>query len=159
MVCDMKPKALMTPMNHLKRRHLSISTKKRNVRHKFALNQVESNNCAFCEFRTTSKAKMIRHMKMLHTSQSNPLTPKILVEDMSLCETSEEELLLTEPNNMCDLADKTEKELKEHIPKKHSQEIPRLEFKETPSKPQVVKSVDSLLQIERNLINMSWNTK
>ena len=90
MVLEMAPKAVMTPMKHLKRRRLSTSTKKRNVRHKPALKE---NSCALCPFSTVSNVKMIRHMKTTHTSQTRQIEviPKILDEDMSLCEETETE--------------------------------------------------------------------
>ena len=79
MVCEMKKIKLMTPVKHLKRRRISTTVKKRNVRHK--------------------PGKMIRHMKIEHTSKTDKLemAPCVLAEDMTLCEVEDEiEKLLDE---------------------------------------------------------------
>lgn len=109
----MKSTKQMTPMKHLKRRRLSTSVKKRNVRHRPAIKPLEI-TCMFCEFRTVSNVKMIRHMKSMHTSISNLLenTPRILAEDMSLCVTEDEveemitptPKLLTENRSVCEIS-------------------------------------------------------
>ena len=128
-VCSRKP-SLLTPIQNSKRRRLSTSVKKRNMRYKPAAKPAEI-DCALCDFKSVSKVKIIKHMKTSHTEANKPsLAPKVLAEDMSVCEISDDEdvtdrgeKLLTESKSCvtCEFEAKQEADLDEHHKECHSQ--------------------------------------
>ena len=65
MVCSRKL-TLPTPVRQSKRRRLSTSIKKRNIRYK-AAPKVEELECALCEFKSVSNVKIIKHVRISHT--------------------------------------------------------------------------------------------
>ena len=113
---------LVTPMKYSKRKRIITSTKKRYTKYRAAPKPVEL-KCALCEFASVSNVKIIRHMKSSHTqpgsvnldvmeSRKTDVPRRLLIEDMSVCEISDEdeqnesneEILLVE-NNLCKLCD------------------------------------------------------
>ena len=88
-------------------------------------------DCALCDFKSVSKVKIIKHMKTSHTVANKPsLAPKVLAEDMSICEISDDEdvtdrgeKLLTESKSCvtCEFEAKEEAVLDEHLKECHSQ--------------------------------------
>ena len=138
MVCTKKV-SCKTPPKFSKRKRLNTSIKKRNIRYKPS-SKTEEINCALCDFRSVSNVKVIRHMKSSHTQQisddlvvpdnrkrENP--PKVLVEDMSVCDISDDDelsegsveklLIETKSYKMCDFEATDEIELQNHIDKSH----------------------------------------
>ena len=138
MVCKSKSKVpientdcFATPINYQKRRRLSTSIKKRNIRHKPAQKPHEI-LCGFCDFTSVSNVKMIRHMKSTHTQPNlMDITPKVLAEDLSLCGINDvEPLVVDEAENWlsenelcehCDYAAENRNDMEKHCDDHHTQ--------------------------------------
>ena len=94
-VCIQKA-STMTPLRESKRKRITTTVKKRNIKYKPA-SKLELFNCAMCDLTSSSNVKIIRHMKTMHTQgvinesiiEIEDVLPKQLVEDMSVCELSD----------------------------------------------------------------------
>ena len=112
----------LAPLRYPKRKRLTTPLKKRNIRYKPAA-KPDVRHCAFCDFKSVSNVKVIRHMKTLHTEPC--LTTPLLVEDMSLVSDDDEvsgketEKLLDERSKCvdCDFLASNESELENHLGK------------------------------------------
>ena len=122
---------LVTPPRKQKRRRISTTINKRNMRYKPA-QKLQEIKCTFCEFLSLSNVKMIRHMKTEHT-ETQPkyvqMTPRVLAEDLSLCELGDDapenvEKLLSEYKHcdFCEFEAQDDQLIEEHIHEAHIDE-------------------------------------
>ena len=137
----LKQKNTIPVLRESKRKRIATPVKKRNIKHKAILEELK---CALCEFASTTKVKIIRHMKSTHTEQGKTVvvqkeTPPVdieankplmkqMVEDMSICEIVEDEKQLIENKKFeeCEFRADTEKSLEIHVKDEHEQELESL---------------------------------
>ena len=98
-VCEKKSSLFsQTPIRQSKRKRLTTSVKKRNIKYK-PTSKAESQACTLCDFSSVSNPKIIRHMKANHTESLSKIETNMhinehsaqLAEYMSICLVSDDE--------------------------------------------------------------------
>ena len=136
----LKKKNMIPILRETKRKRITTPAKKRNIKYKPTLEELK---CALCDFASTAKVKITRHMKSTHTEQGisgssaaiqeeptlkikeehceNKPIIKQMVEDMSICEIVEEEKLLIEDNESgkSEFTAENEKRFENHVKDEH----------------------------------------